>query len=147
VAALAAARLAELTQAPRWRERRDGLVRAFAGAAPELGVFGATFLLAADWVVSPAAHLVIVEGGEDGHEETAEAMHRLALRRFVPRRVVQRLPAGDTAGLPLAVAAMAGSANRTRAYGCVGATCLAPAETIEAWHDCLTHLPRGPLRS
>jgi hypothetical protein len=142
VAALCAARLAELTQAPRWRERRDGLVRAFASAAPELGIFGATFLLAVDWVVNPAAHLVVVEGEEPGHAETAAGLHRRALRTYLPRRVVQRVRRGTTVALPPAVAAMAAGPG-TRAFACVGATCQAPAASIEAWAQTLGALARG----
>jgi len=142
VAALAAARLAELTQAPRWAERRDALVRVFAGVAPELGVFGATFLLALDWAVSPATHLVIVEGDEPGHAERADSMHRAALGRFLSRRVVQRVRAGETGGLPPAVVAMAGSGGGTRAFACVGASCLAPADSPETWAARLDELTR-----
>jgi uncharacterized protein YyaL (SSP411 family) len=133
VAALAAARLAELTQAPRWGERRDALVRAFAGVAPDLGIFGATFLLALDWSLNPGTHLVIVEGQEAGHERTAAAMHRIALSRFVPRRVVQRITAGGSTELPRPVAAMAAHASHTRGYACIGASCLTPAESLEGW--------------
>jgi uncharacterized protein YyaL (SSP411 family) len=139
VAALCAARLAELTRASRWGERRDALVRAFAAAAPELGIFGATFLLAVDWAVNPATHLVIVQSRPE--DPTADALHRLALGRYVARRVVQRVRAGSSDGLPPAVAAMAGAGSGTRAFACVGATCLAPAESLEEWRARLTDLP------
>jgi uncharacterized protein len=143
VAALAAARLAELTQDPRWAQRRDALVRVFAGAAPELGVFGATFLLALDWAINPATHLVIVEGRNDGDADPAEAMHRMAFSRFLSRRVVQRARAGETRGLPPAVVAMASDAGGTRAFACVGTSCLAPAETPASWATRLDTLTSG----
>ncbi len=141
VAALCAARLAELTQAPRWAERRDALVKVFAGVAPELGVFGATFLLAVDWAINPATHLVTSEKtpGTDG-----ESMHRLALQQFAARRVVQRVSPANSSGLPAAVVAMAGSSERTRAFACIGATCKAPAETLEQWKQRLTELRSVP---
>jgi uncharacterized protein len=151
IAALGAARLAELTQAPRWRERRDAQVRAFAAAAPELGIFGATFLLAMDWAINPATHLVIVEGTEAGHAETAERLHHRALRAFLPRRVVQRVVPGFGGTLPPAVAAMAAT-QETRAYACVGATCQAPVTTEADWARTLDGLsvgrrPAGPARN
>src|SRR4029077_8873279 len=95
MAGLALARLAELTGASVWRERRDALVSANAGRAAELGLHGATLLLAIDWVVQPATHVVIVEEPGSSGSATAEAMHRLALRSFFPRRVVQRVKVGD----------------------------------------------------
>ena len=141
VAALCAARLAELTQAPRWTERRDRLVAVFAGVAPELGVFGATFLLAVDWVINPAAHLVITEPAGSGE---GKAMHQLALKQFAARRVVQRVSAGKTEGLPPAVAAMVGSPGLPRAFACVGGSCMAPAETIDQWRSRMEELTKRP---
>lgn len=140
VAALCAARLAELTQAPRWVERRDALVRAFAGVAPELGIYGATFLLAVDRAVNPATHLVVVEKGDGA----GDPLHQMALSRFAARRVVQRIRTGSTERLPPAVAAMAGSSDRTRAFACVGATCMAPADTVEQWQERLAQLTSLP---
>lgn len=138
VAALAAARLAALTQAPRWQERLAGIVRAFAGTAAELGIYGATFLLAIDWLLSPPAHLVIVAAGDE--DALADEMHRAALTRFLPRRVVQRVRAADAARLPPAVAAMARAAAGTRGYACIGASCLAPAASAAEWNDRLREL-------
>ncbi|HSE67281.1 MAG TPA: thioredoxin domain-containing protein, partial [Gemmatimonadales bacterium] len=116
MAGLALARLAELTGAPAWGEWRDALVRANAGRAAELGLHGATMLLAVDWVVQPATHLVVVEGGDGGGSQTADAMHQLGLRSFFPRRVVHRVRAADgpEASLPTAVRGMLTSATGTR---------------------------------
>ena len=85
MAALSLARLAELTGEPVWVERRDALVQANAGRAAELGLHGATMLLAIDWVVHPATHVAIVEEPGSSGSATAEAMHRLALRSFLPQ--------------------------------------------------------------
>jgi uncharacterized protein YyaL (SSP411 family) len=144
VAALCAARLAELTQEPRWRERRDALVAAFAAVAPELGIYGATFLQAVDWSVNPATHLVIVEAAAG--DATAAALHRQALSTYAARRVVQRVPRQGTEVMPAAVAAMAAAAPGTRAYACVGARCLAPAETAEAWRNTLNEMKGSAFR-
>jgi len=138
VAAVVCARLAGLTGEVRWQERHTELVGAFAGAAAELGIFGATLLQAADWLVHPATHLVIVDG--PGDRGTAEAMYRQALASFVPRRVVQRVEPGSPAALPAAVAAMAAAAPDTRGYACIGATCRAPAGDPGAWARLLQEL-------
>jgi uncharacterized protein YyaL (SSP411 family) len=136
VAGITLARLHELTGDARWRERAGALVAAFAGGAVELGLHGAAFLLAMDWYLHPGTHLVVV--GEEG-DETAEAMHRAALARFTPRRVVQRLtPAEAVAGrLPAALAGMLAAGTGTRGYACVGTSCSLPAATVEEWDQLL----------
>ena len=140
MAGLALARLAELTGALVWRERRDALVRANAGRAAELGLHGATMLLAIDWVVQPATHLVIVEEGDAG-SKAADAMHRLALRSFFPRRVIHRVKVSDGDGsLPGAVRGMLASASGTRGFICVGTSCEAPSTTLKAWQETLARL-------
>lgn len=138
VAALAAARLAALTQAPRWTERLEGIVRAFAGSAAELGIYGATFLQALDWSLQPPAHLVVVASAQP--DPLADAMHRAALTRFIPRRVVQRLGAADAERLPSMVTAMLRASSGTRAFACAGARCLAPADSLESWRERMQEL-------
>jgi uncharacterized protein YyaL (SSP411 family) len=137
VAGTVAARLHELTGSPRWRERGSALVTAFAGRASELGLYAATYLLALDWQVNPATHLVIV--GPRG-DEAAEAMHRQALAAFVPRKVVQRLTTeeADTRPLPPALAGMlSAAASGARAYFCAGSVCRRPAESPDEWRATL----------
>jgi len=138
-AAMVLARLAALAQAPRWTERHRALVSAFAGAAPALGVFGTAFLAALDWAVYPPTHCVIVEGAGPGDGELARTMHLAALQAFAPRRVVQ-LVRTDGGIVPPAVAAMRDAAGGTRGYLCVGATCRAPAENLDAWRAALRSL-------
>jgi uncharacterized protein YyaL (SSP411 family) len=141
-AAICCARLAEITQAPRWRERLDELIRAFASAAPELAIFGATFLRAVNWAVQPATHLVVIEGGPSAGDATvAEAMHSLALGSYAARRVVLRVHgAGSAEPLPAAVATMASAAAGPRGYACIGATCGLPATSIEEWRTRLDEI-------
>lgn len=143
VAALCAARLAELTGERRWRDRRDALVRSFAGRADQLGIYGATLLQGIDWAVNPASHLVIVEGE---NALLAADMHRAALEVFLPRRVVQRVRAADLAAttVPEAVTSMMQATGQTRGYACIGVTCQAPAATLEAWQDTLQRLGDPP---
>jgi uncharacterized protein YyaL (SSP411 family) len=144
VAALAAARMAELTGEARWVSRRDDVLRAFAGAAAGLGIYGATYLQALDWSLRPATHLVIVEGEEPEAPSRAREMHRLALGTFLPRRVVQRVPPGATTDttLPAPVRAVLGGSRATRGLACRGASCELPAETLDAWRETLDRLTR-----
>ena len=132
-AAIAAARLAELTGSSEWRARAEALVRAFAGTASELGLHAATLIIAADWLLNPVTHLAVASADGD---PAADRMHRLALTAPVPRRVVHRLAgAGPAAGLPAALAAMLASAGTGPARGflCVGERCQAPVEGEAAW--------------
>jgi uncharacterized protein YyaL (SSP411 family) len=132
VAAVAAFRLAEHLGSAEWRARGEALVRAFGGSAPALGFHAASWLLAADWMLHPAAHLVVT-GAEN--DPDAERMHVRALATFVPRRVVRRLRPSDAAGgLPPALATMlAAGGGRTAGYFCVGAECRLPAPDDAAW--------------
>jgi hypothetical protein len=139
VAGVVVARLHEHTGEARWRERGAALVAAFAGRAAELGLYAAAYLLAVDWHLSPATHLVVV--GEPG-DPVADRMHADALATFVPRRSVRRLVPGDTAtrALPPAMAGMAAAGQAPRAYACTGASCRAPADTVEQWQTTLADL-------
>jgi hypothetical protein len=136
VAGITLVRLRELTGDARWRERAGALVAAFAGGALELGLHGSAFLLALDWYLNPGTHLAVI--GEEG-DETAEAMHRAALARFAPRRLVQRLtPAeAEAGGLPAAIAGMLAAGTGTRGYACVGTSCSLPVATVEEWEQLL----------
>jgi uncharacterized protein YyaL (SSP411 family) len=139
VAGIVLARLHELTGEPRWRERGLALVRAFAGRASELGLYAATYLLAVDWHVQPATHLVIVGERED---PAADRMHAEALATFVPRRVIRRLAPDEALGqaLPPAMAGMVAAGVAPRGYACTGTSCRAPADTPEAWRRTLDEL-------
>ena len=139
-AALAAARLAEITDSARWRERAAALVRTFAGTAQALGFYAATLLRAADWVLQPPTHLVVT--GPRG-DAAADAMHRAALATHVPRRIVHRLSDGTEARLPTPLAEMvraAAAGAAPRGYACTGTSCRMPAEGTEAWSALLAAL-------
>ncbi len=140
VAGIVCARLQEMTGDSSWRDRGESLLRAFAGRPEELGVHSAAYLLAADWHLNPATHLVVV-GGEG--DETANAMHSAALAAFAPRRIVRRIAAPGTAGehLPAPLAAMLEIGRSPRGYACSGTSCSAPADDLEAWRNTLAMLP------
>jgi uncharacterized protein YyaL (SSP411 family) len=144
VAGVVVARLHEHTGEARWRERGAALVGAFAGRAGELGLYASAYLLAVDWHLSPATHLVVV--GEPG-DPAADRMHADALATFVPRRVVRRLAPSDAAArsLPAAMAGMVAAGQAPRGYACTGTSCRAPAEAPEQWRATLADL--APLIS
>jgi uncharacterized protein YyaL (SSP411 family) len=139
VAGVVYARLHELTGEPRWKERESALVAAFAGRAAELGLHAATYLLAVDWHMNPATHLVVVG---DPRDPTVHAMHRAALAEFVPRRVLQLVVAGEVAErpLPAAVRGMLTAGKSPRAYACTGSSCSQPAADLATWQVTLESL-------
>jgi hypothetical protein len=118
VAALVLARLAGVTGDPRWRERLNRQVTAFAGAAGQLGLHGATLLRAIDWALHPVTRIEVA--GPLGPGEAC-AMHLAALQTWRPRRVVIRR-----------------SADRPQATVCVGTTCSLPVETRTAFAELVT---------
>jgi uncharacterized protein len=145
VAGIVACRLYELTTDSRWRDRAVALVNAFAGRAAELGLYAATYLLAVDWQINPATHLVVVG---DPQDPTTRSMHRAALAAGVPRRVVQLVAPGDTRqpGLPPALRGMLAVGAGSRGYACVGASCSQPAADLASWQATLESL-RSETRS
>jgi uncharacterized protein len=139
VAGLVAARLHELTGEARWQERGSALAAAFAGLAAELGLYTATYLLAVDWQLNPATHLVVVGEAKD---PTVLAMHRAAAAGFLPRRVVQVLVPSEapTRPLPAALKGMLAARGAPRGYACTGATCSQPAADLPSWQVTLESL-------
>ena len=131
VAALVCLRLAELTGADEWRERGRAVLEAFAGRAGVLGLHAATWLLALDRYLHAPTHLVVV--GEPG-DPVAERMLRMAQAVYAPRSTVQRVGAeAQGRALPPAVAGMMGRSPGPSGYLCVGPSCSAPADSVEAW--------------
>ncbi|HYK82834.1 MAG TPA: thioredoxin domain-containing protein [Gemmatimonadales bacterium] len=112
VAALVLARLAALTDEQEWRPLLQRQLEAFAGAAPELSLHGATLLRAVDWALGPITRIAVAGPGGPG---PACAMHLLALQTYRPRKVVVR----ETADAPAATV-------------CVGTTCSLPVATVDA---------------
>jgi len=139
VAGIVCARLHELTGDPRWKHRGEELSRAFAGSARELGLYAATYLLAIDWHLNPATHLVVVGDSSDGE---VQAMHHAALAGFVPRRPVQLLVPSETGSrsLPAALSGMIAAGQAPRGYACTGNSCSPPADDLSSWQATLEAL-------
>ena len=106
------ARLWAASNAAEWRTRLDRQLGAFAGAAADLGLHGATLLRALDWAVHPVTRIEVSGPAGDG---PACAMHLLALQTYRPRKVVVRR-----------------IADRPAATVCVGTTCSLPVATPDA---------------
>jgi uncharacterized protein len=123
VAALLAARLAEHTGEPVWRERLERLLDAVAGGLDALSLYAATLLRAVDWRLHPTTHVVVVGERDDPR---ARALVTAARRTYRPRKVITRLvPGADAARLPPPLRAML-DGQAPRAYVCAGAACAAP---------------------
>jgi uncharacterized protein YyaL (SSP411 family) len=139
VGGIVVARLSALSGDARWKQRSEALVRAFAGRAQELGLYAATYLLAVDWQLNPATHLVVVGHSSD---PSASGMHRQALRGFVPRRVVQRLAPERATGMPLPppLLAMLAAGGAAKGYACMGPSCSQPASDLASWRETLESL-------
>jgi uncharacterized protein YyaL (SSP411 family) len=142
VAGVVLARLHEMTSDPRWLERAAALVAAFAGRAGELGLYAATYLLAVDWHLNPATHLVLVGNPQD---TMVADMHRAALSAFLPRRVVQVLLPADATDrtLPPALRGMMAIGGSPRGYACSGTSCSPPAGDLASWEATLESLRVG----
>jgi uncharacterized protein len=132
VAGIVCMRLQEMTGDSRWKARSEELLKAFAGSARELGLYAATYLLAVDWHLNPATHLVVVGLPSD---PVVRAMHEAALGGFVPRRVVQVLVPTEAASRPLppALNGMIAAGQAPRGYACTGNTCSQPAPDASSW--------------
>ena len=126
VAALVLARLWALTGSAEWRERLDATLRAFAGNAADLSLYGATLFRAMDWASHPVTRIEVT--GPKG-EGPARNMHRQALRAYRPRKVVVRT-----------------FADQLQATVCVGPTCSLPVSTPDAFGVLLDASP-GRLSS
>jgi uncharacterized protein YyaL (SSP411 family) len=145
VAGIVLGRLHELTGELRWKERGTALISSFAGRAGELSLHGATYLLALDWQVNPATHLVVVGTPED--PAGTEMLHS-ALATFLPRRVAQFLTPSDARdrALPEPLRGMLVSGSGTRGYACSGTSCSRPAEDPSSWSATLESLhPMVPV--
>jgi hypothetical protein len=127
VAAQVCARLAGHTDEERWRRRLLQLLEAFGGGLEELGLHGASLLLAADWVERPATHLVVVAGDDP----EGRALRSAARAGFRPRKLLTLLRPGSPAhAVPAPLQAMLDGAS-PRAYICVGTTCRPPISNAD----------------
>jgi hypothetical protein len=90
VAALVFLRLHAVTGDLRHRAEAEATLREFAGGAPELGLYAATYFRAADWYLSGGSTIVVAEA------TTSSDLALTALATYRPRKVVVRAPSPIT---------------------------------------------------
>ncbi len=94
VMALALLRLAAIAEEQRYAATAERALRAFAGSARELGLFGATYFRALDFLLNGACRIVVVEATTDD-----PSLLRTALSSYRPRRVVVHAAASPVPGV------------------------------------------------
>lgn len=144
VAAIVLLRLEAYTGEFRYREWAEKTLEAFAGIAPQYGLFAATYGLAAILHSRHPLQVVVTGNANDSLarslEEAAAGVFRLgkALLRVTPEQATaDNLPAALKQTLPNMNAASA------LAFICVGTSCLPPLADPEKLADTLTRAPLG----
>ncbi len=127
LAALVLGRLHAMTGKLLYRYKAEEILKAFAKVTKSHGLYAATYFLAVDEYLHPAAHAVIV--GPRGDERT-RALYDAALEAFRPGKLLTLLEpaeAADHPGLPEPAKAMVKAyAGEPTAYICAGLACAQP---------------------
>lgn len=133
-------RLYEITGDSKYHEAAEAALGAFAGLAPQLGIFGGAYYLALDRFLRGGAHAVVSGAPTD---PAATAMWKSARSSTRPYLSILRIDSGrplpDT--LPSEMQSI-WHAGAVRGYFCVGNTCAQPAATAEEFSKLLESLGR-----
>jgi hypothetical protein len=144
-AALVLLRLEAFTGRREYGERARETLEAFANVAPQMGLFVASYALAAHLAANPPAHVVITGAAGDA---TSAALEAAALAEFRLARGVMRVTPEIAAqgALPPALAETIPhlDAGKAQALVCSGMTCQAPLSDPDALRALLRapHSPR-----
>jgi uncharacterized protein YyaL (SSP411 family) len=132
-AALALLRLAVLADEPKYRDRAEKLLAAFAGRATELGIHGSTYLRALDWFIRGETKVVVFDttGGASPAPADRANLSSIALTAYRPRKIVAPARTSPVPGTPAPVALV-----------CAGSTCAAPVTTADALRQTLESFAR-----
>jgi uncharacterized protein YyaL (SSP411 family) len=126
-AAAALLRLYAYTGEARYRDCAQQTLEAFAGLAPQFGLFAASYALAAGMLLSPPAQVVILGGAGD---PAADQLERAALGVYRFGKAVLRVTPGHLASnvLPPALAATLPhvTGEGAQALVCAGGVCRPP---------------------
>ena len=114
VAALVLLRLAVITEEEKYRERAEKLLSAFAGTGAELGLHGATYLRALDWLINGECKIVVADTTTSGLRTAGAGFYR-------PRKVIVPKTQSPIAHSPLPIALV-----------CAGTACAPPVSSIDA---------------
>jgi len=131
VAAMALTRMHAYTDDAKYRESAERTLEAFAGVAPQYGLFAATYGLAAILFAEHPTQVVITGAAGDEAawklEEVANHVFRFgkAVLRVTPETPVENLPAALRQTLPHL------PRDRAMALVCAGSTCLPPTGDAE----------------
>jgi uncharacterized protein YyaL (SSP411 family) len=100
-AAIALLRLFAYTHDSGYREKAEDTLEVFAGIAPQFGIFGATYGIAAVWLLQPHTQVVVI-----GSDQLADQLYAAALAPFALNKAVLRLSDNEAApqNLPPALA-------------------------------------------
>lgn len=133
LAALALDRLFYLTGEERYRKKAEETLRAFAGSAPRLGTFAATFARAVDHHLTSPLRVVVV--GRKQEPRTQE-LWRAALSTYRPHKIVFLYNPGEKGFGPLPSDLNLGLESRRgqpRSYSfvCAGTECTRPTAERE----------------
>jgi uncharacterized protein YyaL (SSP411 family) len=126
IAAIALIRMHAFTNEPKYQQLAQKTLEAFAGIAPQYGMFAATYGLAATLFAHHAAQVVIIGPPNEAAAKTLEAAANSIFRLG---KSVMRIPPGTTpASLPLALRETIPNLPTDKAIAlvCSGNTCLPP---------------------
>lgn len=138
VAAIALIRVHAFTNEPKYRDWAQKTLEAFAGIAPQFGMFAATYGLAATLFARHPAQVVITGAADDPLAKALEAAAN-SIFRF-GKSVLRVLPGGRPASLPLALRETLPHLpqDKSVALVCVGNTCFPPTSDREQLKVLLT---------
>ena len=126
-AAAVLCRLYAYTGDARYRDGAQATLESFAGAAPQYGLFAASYALAAGMYLNPPAQVVILGRASD---PTADALERAALDVYRHGKAVLRITPEllSAKALPAALAAtlLHVPGDRAQALVCAGGVCRPP---------------------
>ena len=134
VAGIALLRLQAYTNEASYRERAQRTLELYAGAAPQHGMFAATYGLAVEYFLRPHTQIVIVGKDISADEMRRAASRRLSLNTAIIRLdadlvVAPNLPPALAETIPLLPALREG---RSFAVVCSGFACQPPVFSVEA---------------
>jgi uncharacterized protein len=147
VAAMALTRMHAYTNEPKYYDWAKKTLEAFAGVAPQYGLFAATYGLAAVLFAGHPTQVVITglagDPAADKLEEAANSVYRLGktVLRIVPEATPENLPATLRQTIPHL------PKDQARALVCSGTACLPPTADAEQLRALLSNKGRSSASS
>jgi len=138
VAAIALIRVHAFTNQPKYRDWAQKTLEAFAGIAPQFGMFAATYGLAATLFARHPAQVVITGATDDSVAKALEAAANSVFR--FGKSVLRVLPGGEPGSLPFALRETLPHLPKdsSLALVCSGNACFPPTSDTEQIKSLLT---------